>query len=68
MLTLLADERARIYKRHPEDVKEEEKKETLRRWQDRWDRAPKGRWTHRLIPNIAEWVEKGHREVGYYLK
>ncbi|CAB0031140.1 unnamed protein product [Trichogramma brassicae] len=66
-LALLADERARIYQRHPEDVKEEERRETLRRWQDRWDRAPKGRWTHRLIPKIAEWVERGHGEVGYYL-
>ncbi|CAB0028827.1 unnamed protein product [Trichogramma brassicae] len=54
-LALLADERARIYQRRPEDVKEEERRETLRRWQDRWDRAPKGRWTHRLIPKIAEW-------------
>ncbi|CAB0037313.1 unnamed protein product [Trichogramma brassicae] len=66
-LALLADERARIYQRRPEDVKEEERRETLRRWQDRWDRAPKGRWTHRLILKIAEWVERGHGEVGYYL-
>ncbi|CAB0041855.1 unnamed protein product [Trichogramma brassicae] len=66
-LALLADERARIYQRCPEEVKEEERRETLRRWQDRWDRAPKGRWTHRLIPKIAEWVERGHGEVGYYL-
>uniref|UniRef100_A0ABD2XIZ0 Uncharacterized protein n=1 Tax=Trichogramma kaykai TaxID=54128 RepID=A0ABD2XIZ0_9HYME len=40
-LALLADERARIYQRRPEDVKEEERRETLRRWQDRWDWAPK---------------------------
>ncbi|CAB0040040.1 unnamed protein product [Trichogramma brassicae] len=66
-LALLADERARIYQRRPEDVNEEERRETLRRWQDRWDRAPKGRWTHWLIPKIAEWVERGHGEVGYYL-
>ncbi|CAB0044392.1 unnamed protein product [Trichogramma brassicae] len=31
------------------------------------DWASKGRWTHRLIPNIAEWVERGHGEVNYYL-
>ncbi|CAB0032520.1 unnamed protein product [Trichogramma brassicae] len=66
-LALLADELARIYQRRPEDVKEEERRETLRRWQDRWDRAPKGRWTQLLIPKIAEWVERGHGEVGYYL-
>ncbi|CAB0029855.1 unnamed protein product [Trichogramma brassicae] len=34
-LALLADERARIYQRCPEDVKEEERRETLNRWQDR---------------------------------
>ncbi|CAB0043559.1 unnamed protein product [Trichogramma brassicae] len=66
-LALLAAERARIYQRRPEDVKEEERGETLSKWQDRWDRATKGRWTHRLIPNIAEWVERGHGEVNYYL-
>ncbi|CAB0032707.1 unnamed protein product [Trichogramma brassicae] len=66
-LALLADERARIYQRRPEDVKEEERREMLSKWQDRWDRASKGRWTHRLIRNIAEWVERGHREVNYYL-
>uniref|UniRef100_A0ABD2W405 Uncharacterized protein n=1 Tax=Trichogramma kaykai TaxID=54128 RepID=A0ABD2W405_9HYME len=58
-LALLADERACIYQRRPEDVKEEERKETLKKWQDRWDRASKGRWTHRLIPNMAEGVKKG---------
>uniref|UniRef100_A0ABD2WNH4 Reverse transcriptase zinc-binding domain-containing protein n=1 Tax=Trichogramma kaykai TaxID=54128 RepID=A0ABD2WNH4_9HYME len=67
LLALLVDERARIFQRRPEDVKEEERRETLRRWQDRWDRAPKGRWTHWLIPNIEEWVERGHEEVDYYL-
>ncbi|CAB0044014.1 unnamed protein product, partial [Trichogramma brassicae] len=34
-LTLLADERARIYQRCPEDVKEEERRESLSKWQDR---------------------------------
>ncbi|CAB0032703.1 unnamed protein product [Trichogramma brassicae] len=66
-LTLLADERARTYQRHPEDFKEEERGEILSKWQDLWDRATKGRWTHRLIPNIAEWVGRGHGEVNYYI-
>uniref|UniRef100_A0ABD2VWT9 Reverse transcriptase zinc-binding domain-containing protein n=1 Tax=Trichogramma kaykai TaxID=54128 RepID=A0ABD2VWT9_9HYME len=66
-LALLADERARIYQRRPEDVKEEERRETLSKWQDQWDRATKGLWTHRLIPNIAQWVERGHGEVNYHL-
>ncbi|CAB0044081.1 unnamed protein product [Trichogramma brassicae] len=66
-LALLADEHARIYQRRPEDVKKEERRETLSKWQDRWDQASKGRWTHRLILNIAEWVERGHGEVNYNL-
>ncbi|CAB0044395.1 unnamed protein product [Trichogramma brassicae] len=66
-LALLADEHARIYQRLSEDVKEKERRETLGKWQDRLDWASKGRWTHRLIPNIAEWVERGHGEVNYYL-
>ncbi|CAB0036893.1 unnamed protein product [Trichogramma brassicae] len=66
-LALLADERARIYKHRPKDVKEEVRRESLNKWQDRWDRASKGRWTHCLIPNIAEWVERGHGEENYHL-
>ncbi|CAB0039643.1 unnamed protein product [Trichogramma brassicae] len=34
-LALLADERARIYQRCPEDIKEEERRESLSKWQDR---------------------------------
>ncbi|CAB0036331.1 unnamed protein product, partial [Trichogramma brassicae] len=52
-LALLADERSRLYQRRHEDARAEERQETLRRWQSRWDRSPKGRWTHRLIPNIS---------------
>ncbi|XP_014220341.1 uncharacterized protein LOC106648137 [Trichogramma pretiosum] len=66
-LTLLADEGGCINQRRPEDVKEEERRETLSKWQARWDRYLKGRWTYWLIPNITEWVERGHGEVDYYL-
>ncbi|CAB0043254.1 unnamed protein product [Trichogramma brassicae] len=27
----------------------------------------KGRWTHRLIPNITPWIERRHGEVDYHL-
>ncbi|CAB0036117.1 unnamed protein product [Trichogramma brassicae] len=66
-LALLADERARIHQRRPVDAKEEERRTTILKWQAQWDRSTKGRWTHRLIPNISEWVERGHGEVDYYL-
>ncbi|CAB0030396.1 unnamed protein product [Trichogramma brassicae] len=26
--------------------------------ESRWYRSPKGRWTHRLIPNIRSWIER----------
>lgn len=41
--------------------------ESLQRWQRRWDGSTKGRWTHRLIPNIRAWVCRRHGEVNYYL-
>ncbi|CAB0040764.1 unnamed protein product [Trichogramma brassicae] len=66
-LALLADERSRLYQRRHEDAGAEERQETLRRWQSRWDRSPKGRWTHRLIPNIRSWIERRHGEVDYHL-
>uniref|UniRef100_A0ABD2XP53 Reverse transcriptase domain-containing protein n=1 Tax=Trichogramma kaykai TaxID=54128 RepID=A0ABD2XP53_9HYME len=66
-LALLADERSRLYQRHHEDARAEERQETLRRWQSRWDRSTKGRWTHRLIPNISLWIDRRHGEVDYHL-
>ncbi|CAB0043928.1 unnamed protein product [Trichogramma brassicae] len=66
-LALLADERSRLHQRHHEDARAEERQETLRRWQSQWDRSPKGRWTHRLIPNIRSWIERRHGEVDYHL-
>ncbi|CAB0033932.1 unnamed protein product [Trichogramma brassicae] len=66
-LALLADERSRLHQRHHEDARTEERQETLRRWQSQWDRSPKGRWTHRLIPNIRSWIERRHGEVDYHL-
>ncbi|CAB0030695.1 unnamed protein product [Trichogramma brassicae] len=66
-LALLANERSRLYQRRHEDARAEERQETLRGWQSRWDRSPKGRWTHRLIPNIRSWIERRHGEVDYHL-
>ncbi|CAB0043456.1 unnamed protein product [Trichogramma brassicae] len=66
-LALLADERSRLYRRRHEDARAEERQETLRRWQSRWDRSTKGRWTHKLIPNIGLWIDRRHGEVDYHL-
>jgi hypothetical protein len=48
-------------------IRDEERKTSLAQWQACWDSTPKGRWTHRLIPRIENWVNRGHGEVDYYL-
>ncbi|XP_070066751.1 uncharacterized protein [Drosophila virilis] len=32
--------------------------QSMERWQARWDRSSKGRWTHRLIPNLEAWISR----------
>ncbi|XP_076379675.1 uncharacterized protein LOC143259834 [Megalopta genalis] len=33
----------------------------------RWDAARHGRWTHRLIPNISEWIQWGPKILSFLL-
>lgn len=40
---------------------------TMDEWQQCWDDSPKGRWTHRLVPDLKRWVQRGHGEVNFYL-
>ena len=40
---------------------------SIARWQREWDSAEKGRWTHRLIPNVSTWTNRKHGEVNFYL-
>ena len=37
------------------------REESLRKWQQEWDDSTKGRWTHRLIPSIKEWMYRPER-------
>lgn len=39
----------------------------MRLWQRRWDMSTKGRWTHRLIPVIREWINRRHGEFDHCL-
>lgn len=32
-----------------------------------WDASTKGRWTHRLIPQVDVWIGREHGQVNYYL-
>ena len=41
--------------------------ESITEWQRRWTTSEKGRWTHRLIPQIDRWVYRRHGKVDFYL-
>lgn len=72
-LDLAAEERARLFERHQEDehtraqIKKEERQRTLEAWQRRWSASTKGRWTHRLMPNIGVWINRRHGDLDFYL-
>ena len=37
------------------------------KWQTRWHGDESGRWTNRLIPELATWLDRKHAQVGFYL-
>ena len=43
------------------------KAQTRREWQTRWHGEQTGRWTYRVIPELATWLNRKHGEVGFYL-
>ena len=51
----------------PPLVKKIVSQDSLERWQEKWDKSEKGRWTHFLIPQVDKWVNRKHGEVNYYL-
>lgn len=63
-IDLLAFERKRIYNGQPKD---DARKLTFERWRERWNASPKGRWTHRLIPDPKVWSERGCGELSFHL-
>ena len=40
---------------------------SMARWQREWSNNTKGRWTHRLIPELAGWINRRHGEVTFHL-
>ena len=43
-------------------------RETLfQRWQEEWDSSKDGRWMHKLVPKIKEWVLREHGSMEYRL-
>lgn len=43
------------------------RKNTMTAWQNEWTNNTKARWTQRLIPRLAPWLDRQHGEVNYYL-
>ena len=38
----------------------------IEKWQTRWHGDQSGRWTHRLIPELATRLDRKHGQVGFY--
>lgn len=43
------------------------RRDSLAKWQRAWDSARNGRWTHRLIPRVDDFVNRRHGEVNFHL-
>ncbi|XP_033225885.1 uncharacterized protein LOC117178565 [Belonocnema kinseyi] len=68
----LAMERKGVYERSQvkEDrqaVRAKERARTLSEWQQCWSTDTRGRWTVRLIGEVAPWSGRRHEEVNFYL-
>lgn len=72
-IRLIAEERRSLYRQKgligstPEESRTVARRNSMRQWQMQWDDSKKGRWTHRLIPQLNKWVNRSHGEVDYYL-
>ena len=40
----------------------------VEKWEMRWHCEQTRRWTYRLIPELATWLNREHGEVGFYLE
>lgn len=77
-IDILADEMTRIYRRKSisngvlhlseiNTIKKEEREASLELWQNTWNSSTKGRWTHKLIPNIKMWINRKHGACQYQI-
>lgn len=65
-ISLLAKERTEIYKGRD---KAEARRDLIAKWQEEWDNGTNGngRWTHRLIGRLEEWLSRKSGQVTYHL-
>ena len=71
-IDILAKERKKLYAERGRDaniniIRQLVRTETLSEWQIRWSLSSKGRWTHRLIPQLEVWMNRKHGEIDFYL-
>ena len=80
-IDLLADERQETFQlrkeltcadlqeiaRAKEAIHKDGRRILVEKWQTRWHGDQTGRWTHRLIPRLATWLDRKHGQVGFYL-
>ena len=71
-IDVAADEAKRMFeaKRNGATTREARNREetaSMQVWQERWNASQKGRWTHKLIPDIKKWTTRSHGEVNYHL-
>ena len=50
-----------------EAIRKDGRRRILEKWQMRWHGEPTVRWTYRLIPELATWLNRERGEVGFYL-
>ena len=53
--------------RAKEAIRKDGRRRLDEKWQTRWHGDQSGRWTHRLIPELATWLNRKHGQVGFYL-
>ena len=53
--------------RAKEVIRKDGRRRLIEKWQTRWHGNQSGRWTHRLIPELATWLDRKHSQVGFHL-
>ena len=53
--------------RAKEAIRKNGRRKLVEKGQMRWHGEQTGRWTYRLIPELATWLNREHGEVGFYL-
>ena len=53
--------------RAKEAIRKDGRRRLVEKWQMRWHIDQSRRWTQRLIPEVATWLDRKHVQVGFYL-